>query len=71
MIPLSVSEISALDGFCDEQQGDHEDEQEMGILVHSWITISQIEYHMTTTRMRIMMLIAMARMQMMMLTKMR
>ena len=29
MIPLSVSEISALDGFCDKQ---HE-EQEWGILV--------------------------------------
>ena len=30
MIPLSVSEISALDGFCDKQ---HEDEEELGILV--------------------------------------
>ena len=32
MIPLSVSEISALDGFCDVQQQD-EDEEELGILV--------------------------------------
>ena len=31
MIPLSVSEILALDSFCDEEQ--HEDEQELGILV--------------------------------------
>ena len=29
MIVLSVSEISALDGFCDQ----HEHEQELGILV--------------------------------------
>ena len=32
MIPLSVSEISALDGFCDVQHQD-EDEEELGILV--------------------------------------
>ena len=31
MIALSVSEISAFDGFCDEQQD--EDEEELGILV--------------------------------------
>ena len=30
MIPLSVSEISALDDFCDERD---EDEEELGILV--------------------------------------
>ena len=33
MIPLSVSEISALDGFCDVQQ---QDEEELGILVVGW-----------------------------------
>ena len=32
MIALSVPEISALDGFCDEQHKD-EDEEELGILV--------------------------------------
>ena len=33
MIPLSVSEISALDGFCEVQQ---QDEEELGILVVGW-----------------------------------
>ena len=34
MIPLSVSKISALDGFCDEdEQDEDEDEEELGILV--------------------------------------
>ena len=37
MIPLSVSVISALDGFCDEEHEDEEEdedeEQEWGILV--------------------------------------
>ena len=32
MIPLSVSELSALDGFCDVFQQD-EDEEELSILV--------------------------------------
>ena len=31
MIALSVSEISALGGFCDKEQ--YEDEEELGILV--------------------------------------
>ena len=36
MIALSVSEISALDGFCDEQDKQDEDEEELGILVVGW-----------------------------------
>ena len=37
MIPLSVSEISALGGFCDKQQQQHE--QEWGILVVGWVVV--------------------------------
>ena len=33
MIPLSVSEISALDNFCDEDEQDEDKEEELGILV--------------------------------------
>ena len=36
MIALSVSEISALGGFCDEDEQD-EDEEELGILVVGYI----------------------------------
>ena len=37
MIPLSVSEISALDGFCDEEQ---QYEEELGILVVGYISMN-------------------------------
>ena len=40
MIPLSVSEISALDGFCDEE---HE-QQEWGILVVGFMRNSVSEF---------------------------
>ena len=38
MIPLLVSEISALGGFCDEDEGE-QDEEELGILVVGCILI--------------------------------
>ena len=37
MIPLSVFEISALDGFCDEHK--HHVQQEWGILVVGYIMV--------------------------------
>ena len=37
MIPRSISEISALDGFCDEGEQHREHEQEWGILVVGYI----------------------------------
>ena len=36
MKALSVSEISALDGFCDEQDKQDEDEEELDILEVGW-----------------------------------
>ena len=42
MIALSVPEISALDGFCDEQQ-QHEHEQELGVLVLGYLPAGRAE----------------------------